>query len=192
MEKNQRFYTPEFKQQIVELHNKPDKGIIELSNEYGIPKGTISTWVKNLSPVQMSDTETISLKEFKALQKSMKELEIENEILKISYSHIRQKSIAEYESFIQANLDKHTVKQLCKVLKFPRSTYYAAVNYVPSKREQAFNEFSNQVLSIYPEFKKRYVAIKIQKELNFRNIPCSVKRFQRHMRPRYLMTRKIS
>ena len=82
MAKNQKSYTPEFKQQIVELNNKAGKGITELSNEYGVPKGTISTWIKNLSPVQISDTETVSLKEFKALQKKMKELEIENEILK--------------------------------------------------------------------------------------------------------------
>ena len=79
---NQKSYTPEFKQQIVDLHCKAGKGVTELSNEYGIPKGTISTWIKNLSPVQISDTETVSLKEFKALQKKMKELEIENEILK--------------------------------------------------------------------------------------------------------------
>ena len=70
---------------------------------------------------------------------------------------------------------------MCNVLKFPRSTYYAALNHVPSKREQKFNEFSNQVLSVYLEFKKRYGAIKIQKELNSRNIPCSAKRVQRHM-----------
>lgn len=82
MAKNQKSYTPEFKQQIVDLHCQAGKGVTELSNEYGIPKGTISTWVKNLSPVQISDTETVSLKEFKALQKRMKELEIENEILK--------------------------------------------------------------------------------------------------------------
>ena len=82
MAKNQKSYTQEFKQQIVELHNKAGKGITELSNEYGVPKGTISTWIKNFSPVQISDTETVSLKEFKALQKKMKELEIENEILK--------------------------------------------------------------------------------------------------------------
>lgn len=30
-------------------------------------------------------------------------------------------------SFIQANLDKYTVKQMCSALKFPRSTYYAAL-----------------------------------------------------------------
>lgn len=82
MAKNQKSYTPEFKQQIVDLHNKAGKRVTELSSEYGIPKGTISTWLKNLSPIQVSETETISMKEYKALQKKIKELEIENEILK--------------------------------------------------------------------------------------------------------------
>mgnify|MGYP000135746524 CR=1 FL=1 len=74
-------------------------------------------------------------------------------------------------SFIQANLDKYTVKQMCSALKFPRSTYYAALNHVPSKREQEYKEFSNKVFSIYNEFKKRYGAIKIHRELNDRNYP---------------------
>ena len=82
MAKNQKSYTPEFKQQIVDLHCKAGKGVTELSNESGIPKGTVSMWIKNLSPVQVSETETISVKEYRALQKKMKELEIENEILK--------------------------------------------------------------------------------------------------------------
>ena len=69
MAKSQKSYTPEFRQQIVDLHCQAGKGITELSNEYGIPTGTISTWIKNLAPVTVSDTETISLKEYKALQK---------------------------------------------------------------------------------------------------------------------------
>lgn len=82
MAKNQKSYTPEFKQQIVDLHYRAGKGVTELSNEYGIPKGTVSTWIKNLASITVSGTETISLKEYKALQKKMKELEIENKILK--------------------------------------------------------------------------------------------------------------
>ena len=82
MAKNQKSYTPEFKKQIVDLHCKAGKGVTELSNEYGIPKATVYMWIKNLSPVQVSETETISVKEYRALQKKMKELEIENEILK--------------------------------------------------------------------------------------------------------------
>lgn len=71
---------------------------------------------------------------------------------------------------------------MCSALKFPRSTYYAALSHIPSKREQDYKEFSNEVLSIYNEFKKRYGAIKIHRELNDRNIPCSVKRVQRYMK----------
>jgi transposase len=82
MAKNQKSYTMEFKQQIVELYNSGTKKMTELSSEYGVSKSTISTWVKTLSPIKVSDSETISLKEYKALQKRMKDLEIENEILK--------------------------------------------------------------------------------------------------------------
>jgi len=82
MAKNQKKYTPEFKQQIVELYNTGNYSFPQLSDEYGIAKSTISGWVKELSPVKVSEIETISLKDYKALQKKMRELEIENEILK--------------------------------------------------------------------------------------------------------------
>ena len=52
----------------------------------------------------------------------------------------------------------------------------------PQKNEEEFKLFSNQVADIYLEFKKRYGAIKIQRELSARGIPCSVKRVQRYMR----------
>ena len=102
--------------------------------------------------------------------------------MKKSYCHIRKKSIAEYVSFIQANLDNYTVKQMCSALKFHRSTYYTAINHVTSKREQEYNKFSEKVLSVYNEYKKRYGAVKIQRELNDRNISCSIKRVQRYMK----------
>lgn len=54
----------------------------QLSDEYGVAKSTILGWVKELSPLKVSGTETISMKDYKALQEKMKELKIENEILK--------------------------------------------------------------------------------------------------------------
>lgn len=82
MAKNQSKYTPEFKQQLVDLYNTGNYSFPQLSNEYGVVKSTILGWVRTLTPVQVSDTETISMKDYKALQKKMRELEIENEILK--------------------------------------------------------------------------------------------------------------
>ena len=135
------------------MYNKGRKGISQLSNEYGIPKGTISTWIKTLTPIQVSETEYVTLKKFNSLQKRLKELEIENEILKKSHRHIGQESVSEYVPYIQSNIDKYKVKQMCKVLKFPRSTYYATVKHVSSKRAQEYDEFSHQVLTVYIEFK---------------------------------------
>ena len=82
MAKNQRSYTPEFKQQIVDLYNAGGTSYPKLEREYGVNRSALSNWVKQLSPVKISDTETVTLKEYKTLQKENQRLKIENEILK--------------------------------------------------------------------------------------------------------------
>jgi transposase len=82
MAKNQKSYTPEFKQQIVDLYNAGGTSYPQLEREYGVNRSTISGWVKQLSPIRVSEGETVTLKEYKALQKENQRLKIENEILK--------------------------------------------------------------------------------------------------------------
>ena len=82
MAKNQKSYTPEFKQQIVDLYLAGGTSYQKLEREYGVNRSTISGWVKQLSPMKVSGDETITLKELKALQKEVQRLKIENEILK--------------------------------------------------------------------------------------------------------------
>ncbi|EYE87218.1 transposase [Fervidicella metallireducens AeB] len=50
MARNQRKYSEEFKNTIVELYNS-GKSLSELSSEYGISKSTINGWIKNSRPV---------------------------------------------------------------------------------------------------------------------------------------------
>ena len=73
MAENQKRYTNEFKQRMVDLYNKSSKSIVELSDEYGLPKSTLHKWIKIFSPIKESD-ENISLKNYKALQKQNQEL----------------------------------------------------------------------------------------------------------------------
>ena len=54
----------------------------QLEREYGVNRSTISGWVKQLSPISVSEGKTVTLKEYKALQKENQRLRIENEILK--------------------------------------------------------------------------------------------------------------
>ena len=82
MAKNQRHYTPEFKQQIVDLYNAGGTSFPQLEREYGINRSTLSSWVKQLSPIKVSEDESVTLKEYRALLKEIQRLKIENEILK--------------------------------------------------------------------------------------------------------------
>lgn len=73
------------------------------------------------------------------------------------------------------------MKRICKVLDFPRSTYYDAFNPVPSNRQQESQLFDEAIKCIYQESKKRYGAPKIQKSLELKGVKASLKRVQRHM-----------
>ena len=84
-------------------------------------------------------------------------------------------------TFIQNNLKYYTVSQLCSALKFPRSTYYEALVRVPSKRQQEYTAFSQEVKQAFDESKHRYGAVKICRSLNDHGTACSLKRVQRHM-----------
>jgi transposase len=83
MAKNQKSYTTEFKQQIVDMYNAGGTSYPQLEREYGVNRSTISGGVKQLSPIRVSGGgRTVTLKEYKALQKENQRLKIENEILK--------------------------------------------------------------------------------------------------------------
>ena len=55
MAKNQRHYTPEFKQQIVDLYNAGGTSYPQLEREYGINRSTLSSWVKQLDVYKRQD-----------------------------------------------------------------------------------------------------------------------------------------
>ena len=65
------------------VHNDEEYGkyMVEESGLFDVDE-LLLPHINYASPVQVSETETISVKEYRALQKKMKELEIENEILK--------------------------------------------------------------------------------------------------------------
>ncbi|MFA7138956.1 MAG: transposase [Bacteroidales bacterium] len=81
MSKNGIRYTNEFKQQIVDLYNS-GSSVANLSSEDGVAAVPIYKWIKQLSPVKVSDDEEITAKDYKTMKKRIAELEMENKILK--------------------------------------------------------------------------------------------------------------
>ena len=76
MAKSKKGYTPEFNQQLVDFYNTENYSYPQLESEFGVAKSTISEWVKKISPIRVSPTETISMKDYKALQKKNRERNI--------------------------------------------------------------------------------------------------------------------
>ncbi len=74
-------YSEKFKQQIVDLYHA-GSSVTYLSGEYGVANVTIYKWIKELSPVKVSEKEEITSKEYEKMKKRIAELEMENEILK--------------------------------------------------------------------------------------------------------------
>ena len=81
MSKNGIRYSEEFKQQIVDLYHA-GSSVTYLSREYGVANVTIYKWIKELSPVKVSEKEEITSKEYEKMKKRIAELEMDNEILK--------------------------------------------------------------------------------------------------------------
>ncbi len=81
MSRNGIRYSDEFKQQIVDLYQS-GSSVNHLSSEYGVANVTIYKWIKELSPVKVSEKEEITSKDYEKMKKRIAELEMENEILK--------------------------------------------------------------------------------------------------------------
>ena len=77
-------YEEEFKKQIVALYNN-GKSLADLNREYGIAKSTIKVWVERYNDsgsFNVNDNRAEEEKELIRLRKKVKQLEMENDILK--------------------------------------------------------------------------------------------------------------
>lgn len=74
-------FNSEFRQMIVELYQSgtPVKNI---SSEYGVSETTIYKWIKKLNPIPLEGGESFTPEDFLKLQKEMRRIQEENEILK--------------------------------------------------------------------------------------------------------------
>lgn len=82
--RKRREYTQEFKHQMVQLY-KNGKSATEIISEYELTESTFYKWVRqheNSGSFKASDNLTDEEKELKDLKKRLKQLEMENDILK--------------------------------------------------------------------------------------------------------------
>ena len=61
MVKNPKSYTPEFKQQIVDLYNAGGTSYPQPEREYGVNRCRLINWAKQLAPMKVSEENYLSM-----------------------------------------------------------------------------------------------------------------------------------
>src|SRR5690625_2946103 len=79
--KNVNCYNDNFRKMMVEFYHSSQK-VKDLSSKYGVSDVTIYSWIKKFTPVELDDGSSITPDEYAKLQKQMRKLQEENEILK--------------------------------------------------------------------------------------------------------------
>lgn len=71
---------------------------------------------------------------------------------------------------------------MCETLDIPRSTYYDSLNKTESNRDRENREYTDEIIKIHKESKKRYGAPKIHEMLEKQGYKISLNRVQRLMK----------
>ena len=82
---SKKYYEENFKKQIIKIYNQGNHTYRELSEQYGIAASTMRQWViryNNTRSFNAEDNKTDEEKRIKELEKKVKQLEMENDILK--------------------------------------------------------------------------------------------------------------
>ncbi len=175
-------YNDDFRKMVVELYHS-GQSVRDLSSEYGVSEVTIYKWIKDFTPVDESDEESLTSKEVAEIQKENLKLKQELEILKKAMAIFAKKiNATEVTNFIDQQKDNYPIQTMCDVLDIPRSTYYQSLNLTVSKRDQENNELTKKIIDIHTASNKRYGAPKIHRCLLKKGYQIGIKRVQRLMK----------
>lgn len=78
---NGKRYNDDFCKMVVELYHS-GQSVRDLSSEYGVSEVSIYAWIKKFFPTELEDGSSMTLDDYAKLQKQMRKLQEENEILK--------------------------------------------------------------------------------------------------------------
>lgn len=78
---NGKRYNDDFRKMVVDLYQS-GSSVKNLSSEYGVSEVTIYAWIKKFTPMNLDDGSSVTPDDYAKLQKEMRRIQEENEILK--------------------------------------------------------------------------------------------------------------
>ncbi|MCM3269532.1 IS3 family transposase [Paenibacillus elgii] len=162
-------YDKEFKLQAIRMVHEQKRPVAQVARELGLSENTLYRWVSefkqdgaNAFPGsgQLKPDDKAMLN----LQKRIRDLEEENEILKKGDALLRQRPALIYP-FIHEHRCQFRVEKLCALFQVARSGYYAWLQRKPSTRETRREQLKKEIRRIFDESRQLYGSPKITKIL---------------------------
>ncbi|MDD4347215.1 MAG: IS3 family transposase, partial [Desulfitobacteriaceae bacterium] len=172
--RERRFYTDEFKNQMVQLYLN-GKPRMEIIREYDLTPSAFDKWVRqsqSTGSFKESDNRSDEQNELIKLRKENQQLKMENDIFKASSADLRTKVLV-----IKENAHKYSVSAMCRVLKVNRSTYY-----YEAKPQVIDDSVEKAVVKIFKDNQRVYGTRKIKVELKKLSMVVSRRRIGRFMK----------
>ena len=92
MGQQRRSFTPEFKQDAVDLCRRSGKSECQVARELGIPQPTFNRWMRQVAGASLGSNRFLATEELKVLRREVEQLRMERDILKKAVAFFAKES----------------------------------------------------------------------------------------------------
>ena len=92
MGQQRRSFTPEFKQDAVDLVRRSGKSECQVARELGIPQPTLNRWMRQVAAAPLGSNRFLATEELKGLRREVEQLRVERDILKKAVAFFAKES----------------------------------------------------------------------------------------------------
>jgi transposase len=92
MGKPRRSFTPEFKQDAVDLCRRTGKSECQVARELGIPQPTFNRWMRQAAVAPLGSNSFLATEELKVVRRELEQVRMERDILKKAVAFFAKES----------------------------------------------------------------------------------------------------
>ncbi|MBX6381044.1 MAG: transposase [Thermoflavifilum aggregans] len=157
----------DFKKEVIKMVESGRK-VTDIAQSLGIGTNLIYQWLKRarMQSNTPDNSSVLSFDEEKAtLQKRIRELEMERDILKKSLGHLQPLDATQMYEYIHSEEGNFPCCKLCETLEVSRSGYYAWRQGKTHQPNPTKRKMEQKIIDTFHQHKRRYGSRRISKTL---------------------------
>jgi transposase len=92
MGKPRRSFTPEFKQEAVDLCRRTGKSECQVARELGMPQSTLNRWMRQAAGAPLGSNSFLATEELKVVRRELEQIRMERDILQKAVAFFAKES----------------------------------------------------------------------------------------------------